>query len=183
MNCSVATLADCHVIILCVNPTDTERAVSLLKTTLPTPSKAHDQPIGIFTFQHGSSNFEKIETVLKGRSNLLLIDGAVGFHVVRGRADGVIRPLVPGQLVLERLSKEKSVHGVNFVNLLSTTQLPMLFRKKLTPFTWGTMVHDCYFAINALTGDSLDSFLRSRKNRLIYALKKSWQRYLNMFIA
>lgn len=169
MNCDIATLEDCHVIILCVNSTDTERAVSLLKATLPMPSKVQDQPIGIFTFQYGSSNFDKLDTVLKGRSNLLLIDGAVGFHVVRGHADGVLRPLVPGQLVLERLSKEKSVHGVKFVNLLSTTQIPMLFRKKLTPFTWGTMVHDCCLATNALTGDSLDSHLRSRKNRLIYA--------------
>jgi ketopantoate reductase len=168
-NCGIATLKDCHVILVCVIATDTERTVALLKTTLPAHTKAEGPPIGIFSFQHGCSNFDKIEAGLKGSANLLLVDGAVGFHVVRGRVDGVIRPLVPGQLVLERLSKEKSDHGVNFVNLLSTTELPMLFRKKLTPYTWGTMVQDCCLATNALTGGSLDSHLRARTNRLVYA--------------
>ena len=117
MNCSTSTLAEAHVVLVCVNASDTERTVTLLKTLLPGPTK-DSHPIGVFSLQHGCSNYDKIETGLQRNTNLCLIDGSVGFHVVRGRADGALKPLMPGQLVLERLNKEKADKGIKFVNLL-----------------------------------------------------------------
>ena len=37
-----------------------------------------------------------------------------------------------GQLAIERLGKEKAEFGLRYVNLLSTAQIPMVFRKQLT---------------------------------------------------
>ena len=112
--------------------------------------------------------------LLRGRlgtkSHLIVFDGAVGFHVVKGRGDdGTLRSLSSGQIVLERLNKEKAEHGSQYINLLGTMDIPILFQKVLTPFTWGSLVHDCCLATNALTGGTMQEHLAVRSNRLVYA--------------
>jgi len=56
LRASTDTLAECHVIIVCVSPQDTTRTGELL-ANLP---KKGDSPIGVFTLQHGSKNFDKL---------------------------------------------------------------------------------------------------------------------------
>jgi len=58
--------------------------------------------------------------------------------------------LFEGQIVLERLTKEKAEHGSQFVNLLSTTEIPFLFRKVLTRkcrHASSFPIHCCHFSI------------------------------------
>jgi len=54
-----------------------------------------------------------------------------------------------------------------------TMPTPPSFSLFLVPkrpaFTWGSMVHDCCLATNALTGDTFEEHLRSRTNRIVYA--------------
>ena len=169
-NCEFASLADCHVIIVCVDALDTERCGKALCKLLPKKKMSDDTtpPVGIFTLQHGCKNHEKLSSALNGSEHMLL-DGAIGFHVAKSPIDGVLRPFMPGSLVLERLSKEKAEFGSPFVNLLSTTDIPILFRKVLTPFTWGTMIFNAGITANALTGSSMEEHFRSRTNRLVFA--------------
>ncbi len=72
-------------------------------------------------------------------------------------------------LVVERLSKEKAEYGSRYINLLATTNIPIFFRKVITPYTWGGMINDVVHCSNAITGGSLDAHLRNRRNRLVYA--------------
>mmetsp|Transcript_4240 Transcript_4240/g.5413 ORF Transcript_4240/g.5413 Transcript_4240/m.5413 type:complete len:429 (+) Transcript_4240:46-1332(+) len=164
MKADIKDLKDCHVIIVCVNPTDTQQCAEILKK-LPTKKT----PVGIFSFQYGCKNFDTLSGCL-GTVDHLLFDGAVSFHIVKGLSDQVLRPLIKGQnLVLERLTAEKAEFGSNYVNLLSTMEIPILFRKTLTPFTWGSMVFNCHTCLNALTGDPMKEFMSLRRNRLLYA--------------
>lgn len=72
-------------------------------------------------------------------------------------------------LVMERLTKEKAEYGSRYVNLLSTMGVPIIFRKVLTTYSWGGLVHDAVYCSNALTGGPLDTHLRDRSNRLVFA--------------
>jgi hypothetical protein len=125
MNCTVDILKDCHILLVCVNPNDSERTAKILSSL---PKK--DPLVGIFSLQYGCKNFDYITArlvvcvhvcvcifvrlsvhvpVIKINVNQIkththsvsatdhaLFDGAVGFHVVQGVSDNVLRPLTDG---------------------------------------------------------------------------------------
>jgi len=164
----LSSLKDCDMIINVANASDSGQCAHVLKQVLSDRSE-REMPIGLFSLQHGARSFETISSNLKGQDHLLLLDSTIGFHVVEGKVDGVLRPLLPGSIIMERLSKEKAEHGLKFDNLIATMDIPILYRKVLTPFTWGTMIFDCCFSLNALSGESLEDHLKDRHARLIYA--------------
>jgi ketopantoate reductase len=127
LNVDFKDLTDSNIVIVCVASCDTERCSTLLSKMLV---KNEKMPVGVFTFQNGVKNFEKLDS-LKSLGHLVF-DSAIGFHVVKRRTDGVLMMAVEGQLVIERLSKEKAEVGAQFINLLSTSDIPILFRRNLT---------------------------------------------------
>jgi len=163
MEADIAIVKECQLVLVCVNPPDTEACGTKLASLLP-----KNKNIGIFSFQYGVKNFVALEPCFEDSGNIMF-DGAVGLHVVRLPQTNALCCLAGGSLVAERLSREKVDWGTKYLNLLESSMVPILFRKVLTPFTWGTLVHDTVLATNALTGGSLQSHLRVRKNRLVYA--------------
>ena len=125
-------LKGCHLILICVSSEDTSATAQWLSKHLPKTVKESTDPKCIISLQHGCRNFEVLCSSDLSKGNNILLDGSVGFHIVKGADDGVLRPILPGQLVVERLSKEKAEHGEKFVNLLSTAGIPILFSKSLT---------------------------------------------------
>ena len=80
--------------------------------------------------------YPQIPTVPPRRSlsghGLILLGGAVGISVARNPADGHLRCLGAGALVVERLSKQQSKRGVKFVSLLRTGAIPIRHCKNVT---------------------------------------------------
>ena len=71
--------------------------------------------------------------------------------------------------MLERLSKEVVDIAVGAANLIETLPVNVLYKKVITPFAWGVLVFECAFAINTITGGSMASTMKARKNRILYA--------------
>lgn len=128
LNSKTEALETCHLIVVTVFSDDTPRCAELISKLPPMKDKMRC----IVSLQHGCKNFEKLSSILTEKQ-CILMDGVCALHVSRSAVDGLLLPLVHGgSLVLERLSKEKAEEGEKFLNLLSTMNLPILFRKLLT---------------------------------------------------
>ena len=88
------------------------------------------------TLSTNKQTYPQIPTVPPRRSlsghGLILLGGAVGISVARNPADGHLRCLGAGALVVERLSKQQSKRGVKFVSLLRTGAIPIRHCKNVT---------------------------------------------------
>ena len=154
---------ECQVVVVCVDPPETEACGKRLAKLLPDKGR-----IGVFSLQHGCKNFVELKSSLDSTGNIL-VDGAVGFQVIRSALDDSLRVVAPGKIALARLSKEDADEGLKYVDLLQSSGIPMYFRKVMTPFTWGTLIAHTCDASNALTGDSMQEHLRDWRMRRVYA--------------
>lgn len=164
LNQPFSIVNECQIVIICVVPPETEKCAQQLAKTLK-----KNENTGIFTFQQGCKNYSSIEPCFKETGNITF-DGSVGLQVVEDPSTGALKCLTSGgKLVVERLSREKVEWGNKYVNLLQTSEIPMLFRKAMTPYTWGSLISHLYGATNALTGGTIREHLGDRRNRLVVA--------------
>lgn len=156
---------DCQVVVVCVDAPDTAACGKQLAKLL---SAKRDDRTGVFCLQHGCKTFAELKGHL-GEAPVILVDGAVGIHVVKSAADGSLGLLAPGSLVLTRLAKDDADEGLKYIDLLQSSGIPMIFRKIMTPFTWGSLVAYPCDATNALTGDTLQEHLGDWRARRVCA--------------
>lgn len=157
-------LKECQVVVVLVDSLDSDALAERLAKTLP-----KKRNIGVFCLQHGVKNYSALEHALEETGNFSF-DGVAGMHVVEDLNTGALKMLSKGgSLVIERLSRDKTDWGNKYINLLSTMDVNILFRKLLTPHTWGMLVLHLFLSTNALCGGTARQHLRSRPARRVCA--------------
>ncbi|CAM9229702.1 unnamed protein product [Phaeothamnion confervicola] len=160
-----SVLEQCNLVLFCVEPDDTAAAAAAF-AKLVTPGN----DAAVISLQPGVKNSAAFKDALRDKK-VVLLDGAVGISVARRPADGSYRCLNRrgGCLVVQRVSKEDSERAVKFLNLLSTVDIPLLYRRTVTPYTWGAALYATGDAAAALSGLPLRNYLRSWHGRLVWA--------------
>jgi len=160
-----------HVIIICVNANDTESCRDKLSELVRSSTAAGERPnVVIFSMQRGVRSGSILKDGLSNMKGVAFVECAVGFAVVPHPGNGsycatVTRP----RLVMERLSKEVEQAALGPAQLIESMGFEVFYRKTLTPMAWGTLVWECIYALNALTGGTMAQMLSKRRYRLILA--------------
>jgi len=103
-------------------------------------------------------------------TGVAFVECSLGFAVVPHPGNGSLCSTVSSpRLVIERLSKEIEDVAIGPVRLVESMGFDVFFRKVLTPLSWGTLVWENIYALNALTGGTMAQMLRRRSNRLVLA--------------
>lgn len=160
-----------HIIIICVNSNDTESCRDKLSELLQS-TKNNDQKrsIVIFSMQRGVRNGSIFKDGLSNMAGVAFVDCAIGFAVVPHPNNGAYCATVTKpRIVIERLSKEIENMALGPVNLIESMGFEVLFRKSLTPLTWGTLVWENIHALNSLTGGTMAHMMSNHHYRLILA--------------
>lgn len=158
-----------HVIILTVNTEDTNMCVEKMKSELD-PKRQFKSSCVIFSLQRGVKNSQNVKEYFSGRKDLAVVEGCVGFGVVRHPKTNAYVPLsYRPALVFERLSKEIEKTAVGPCNLIEHMEIDVHYRKELTPLQYGVVLWDNISAVNLLMGNSLQDCLGDYDCRLIMA--------------
>uniref|UniRef100_A0A7S2UTW4 Ketopantoate reductase C-terminal domain-containing protein n=1 Tax=Fibrocapsa japonica TaxID=94617 RepID=A0A7S2UTW4_9STRA len=163
---SVSVVRDSQLIIICVNCNETQACSRKVKSLLP---ERHD--CCVISFQYGTKNSLTGHHSFPKDSRYPVLDGAVGLLVSRvmtGKGPAFCA-LNQGCLVLSRLTKEHSDNGQKFLNLLETANIPILYRRNITPHTWGVVMWRQFEPLCALTGLDASALLANRNARILYA--------------
>jgi hypothetical protein len=152
-----AVLPICDVILVVVNRSDSiaawERVGGL--------RFAKDHPACIFCLERGLLNFAHVTdaaTALRAipeHNKVTVVPGMASFSVVPHPESHAMMPVSVGAptIVLERLTKDAESIATGPCNLLEFTGMRALYRKTLTPYSWGmTCVEAAVGAANVLQG-------------------------------
>lgn len=162
-------LGTTHVIILTVNSEDTDMCVEKMKSELD-PKRQFKSSCVIFSLQRGVKNSQNVKEYFAGRKDLAVVEGSIGFGVVRHPKTNAYVPLsYQPALVFERLSREIEKTAVGPCNLIEHMEIEVHYRKELTPFQYGVVLWDNISAVNLLMGNSLEDTMRDYDCRLILA--------------
>lgn len=157
-------LSECDVIIVTVNSKDSEFCGKKLSNLFST---SNDKVI-LFCLQRGVKSSEELSKQLGSKKGLTILEGVVGFAVVPNPKSGVLTSTVPTpRVTLLRLSKEVAAVAEGPLNLLEHTNLSFLYSKSLTVHSWGVLVFESVYALNAVTGGTMADMLRHWRWRVV----------------
>lgn len=158
-----STLFDCDVIIVTVNPKDSDLCGRKLSNLFTKKSK-----IVVFCLQRGVKYGEELSKQLSLNKSITILEGIVGFAVVPHPKTGVLSSTVcsPG-VTLYRLTKEVALIAEGPLNLLEHTNLTFLYTKTLTVHAWGVLMYESIYALNAVTGGTMRGLLDNWRWRVI----------------
>lgn len=118
----------CHVIIVCVNSTDTETCVEKLKDVLQ-----NHQGVVVFGMQRGVRNSGLLKDGMHGLRGVVMLECIVSFAVVKHPKTGAYISTSPrGVMVCERLAKEIEKKAIGPLNLMEYMEVDFQYRKVLT---------------------------------------------------
>ena len=161
-----SALETCHIIIITVNSNDTESCASKLDEIVQTKPK-----LTLFSMQRGVKNSSILKDKLNGKGGSIVMDCVVGFAVVPHPKNGsLVSTFSKPKIVLERMSKEVFQIADGPCRLIeSMNGIEVTFKKILTPYTWGTLIYENLYALNALTRGTLTSTFYDYECRCILA--------------
>ena len=163
----IGSVAECHVVIICVNVSDVP---SISKRLKKYELANHKYNITVFGMVRGVKFGDILRDDFSGEKNIALIECSVGFAVIPHPVTGALTPTTPTpSIALERMSNEINRIAEGAVNLMDTIDLDMQFRKVLTPMGWGTIVYETLYVLNAVCGGTLASTMGEPTTRSILA--------------
>lgn len=155
----------CDIIIVTVNTEDTENCGRKISEIFTDRKK-----VVVFSMQRGVRNCGVLGDCIGGKKNITFIECAVGFGVVLHPRFGAFALTIPKpSIIIERLSKEKMYVADGPVRLLETMEFNVLFKKVLTPYTWGVLIFECLNALNMIRGGTLESTISDPGCRLLFS--------------
>ena len=163
----IGTVAECHVVILCVNVTDVP---SISKRLKKYELANHKYNVTIFGMIRGVKFGDILRDDFSGEKSIALIECSVGFAVVPHPVTGALTPTVSSpSIAIERMTTEINRIAEGAVNLMDTIGMDMQFRKVLTPMGWGTIIYETLYVLNAVCGETLASTMSDATTRSILA--------------
>lgn len=161
------SIEDCHVLITTVNSRDNKECCTRLKNM---KEMMINKKIVVFSMQRGVGNCNLLKDTFGGKG-ILIIDCVLGYAVVphNKNPSAYTSTVKNPMLVMERLSKENEALGNGPMNLIEHMGMYVYYKKTLTPCSWGVLMYDNLYALNALTGGTMSATMSNYQYRLVYA--------------
>lgn len=161
------SIVECHIVIICVNAEDAGACGERLNKF---DLKQHKYNVTIFSLVRGVRSSGALKDELGGNKKTAFIEGVVGFAVVPNPVTDALTSTIPNpSIALERMSTETADIANGAVNLLEALDWTIIFRKVLTPLSWGVIVYECLYALNTVTGGTINDTLFIDNSRVIFA--------------
>ena len=161
-----SVLETCHIIIVTVNSNDTESCTSKLDEVVQTRPN-----LTLFSIQRGVRNASILKDKLNGKSGAVVMDCVCGFSVVPHPKNGaLVSTFRNPKIIMERMSKEVFKVADGPCRLLENLNgIEVVYKKVLSPFSWGVLVYENLYALNALHRGALTSTFDDYECRCILA--------------
>lgn len=155
----------CHVVIVTVRAKDTPAVTTLLTDALQASTK-----VAVISLQRGLKCGSGLISGFTNKQRCVAMEGVVGFAVVPDPATKALRSTIRSPAVaLTRISKENLDVLEGPVSLLDESDLAVVYTRTLTCYSWGVVLYECLYALNAVTGGTMRATLGSWRRRVVYA--------------
>ena len=163
----IGMIAECHVVIICVNVTDVQ---SISKRLAKYELANHKYNVTVFGMIRGVKFGDILRDELSSEKNIAMIECTVGFAVIPHPVSGALTPTtLQPSIGMERMNNEINKIAEGAVNLMDTIDMHMQFEKQLTPMGWGTIIYETLYVLNAVCGGTLASTMTNGTTRSILA--------------